>query len=585
MSVNEKNIKNKIKKLTDNKHFRCVPTNVSIDKIILNNKEELKLEPDDFVLFVGSNNVGKSRILKDIRLDMLNDVHSNTKKNVIINKIEYLSKNFNKLLKRRLIKSKLLKFENGLYHLTLDDGDTYNFDLNHGYISKRNFLKIFYTFLSTENRLKITNSINYNYITYNENYNLWIMDVLSKNEMKINKINEKLLNAFGKAIDVFEFGEDTYGKKYKIGTKEEIKYTVNQKIRDAKLKLESLENLHEQGDGIRSAVAILASLIVNENSICLIDEPETFLHPPQARILGKNIVELSEGRQCFVATHNIDIIRGVLENNSERIKIIKVERNENDTYLHMLDKNDIAKIANDRNLKYTNILNGLFYDNVVLCENESDCKFYSYILELIDKNISQKTLFCAVGGKDQFKIIAPLLKRLKINYKIIADIDLINSKERLQQLLDAIESNLYDRISVAHREFIDEYTNNSYSLLKSQEQIKKEINAIFNDEKFISEENAKKIKEILKNVNVFETFKMAGKHILPPGKCTNSYNEIESFLCSNNIYILECGEIERLIPEIESHGNKWVESVFEIYNDDDKIYDEAKKFIKKVFEI
>lgn len=41
-------------------------------------------------------------------------------------------------------------------------------------------------------------------------------------------------------------------------------------------KLGKMEDLHEQGDGIRSAVAILASLIVKENSLYLIDEPETF---------------------------------------------------------------------------------------------------------------------------------------------------------------------------------------------------------------------------------------------------------------------------------------------------------------------
>ncbi len=46
-----------------------------------------------------------------------------------------------------------------------------------------------------------------------------------------------------------------------------------------------MEDLHNQGDGIRNAVAVLASLIVNEHSF-LIDEPET-LHPPQGKCWEK----------------------------------------------------------------------------------------------------------------------------------------------------------------------------------------------------------------------------------------------------------------------------------------------------------
>ena len=34
------------------------------------------------------------------------------------------------------------------------------------------------------------------------------------------------------------------------------------------------------------------------------------------------------------------------------------------------------------------------------------------------------------------------------------------------------------------------------------------------------------------------------------------------------------------------HGNTWVEKTFEKYNDiDNKVYDEAKQFIKEVFDI
>ena len=46
---------------------------VYIKKVEFNNEENepLELKPDDIVVFVGPNNVGKSRILKDLRNDII----------------------------------------------------------------------------------------------------------------------------------------------------------------------------------------------------------------------------------------------------------------------------------------------------------------------------------------------------------------------------------------------------------------------------------------------------------------------------------------------------------------------------------
>ena len=49
---------------------------------------------------------------------------------------------------------------------------------------------------------------------------------------------------------------------------------------------------------------------------------------------------------------------------------------------------------------------------------------------------------------------------------------------------------------------------------------------------------------------------------------------------------MDCGEIEKLVPDIDSHGIKWVEKVFKTYKDmNNQVYDKAKEFIKKVFKI
>ena len=102
----------------------------------------------------------------------------------------------------------------------------------------------------------------------------------------------------------------------------------------------------------------------------------------------------------------------------------------------------------------------------------------------------------------------------------------------------------------------------------------------------MSEETANKIKLTLKNISYLKLLKNTGKSCLPAGKCTMEYDKIIEFLNMNNIYVVECGEIERFITQVDGHGNSWVENVFNIYPLlEEPVYDDVKKFIKNIFNI
>ena len=441
----------------------------------------------------------------------------------------------------------------------------------------------FSSFLSTEDRLTITKPIHYN--NSNDLYITNISETLKKSENHIKKLNDFMNASFKKSVDVYGNIQDGfYVQSYKIGSKDIIDKTISSNSRESNNILQNLENLNEQGDGIRSAFAILSSLIVNNHSIFFIDEPEAFLHPPQARLLGNEIVNLSEGKQCFISTHNIDLIRGIIETKSKRIKIIKINREENINKFHLLDNDSIFSISNDKNLKYSNILNGLFYRKIVLCEDESDCKLYSTVLESLDSDLYQNTLFCAVGGKDQFKIVLPLLKKLNIDYSIIADIDLINDKDKLKQLVNSISLGDYDKIKKAHSIFLDSYNDHIDDLIKTQDKIKQDVLECFNEEKYMSESQIRKIRDVLKNISRFKILKSGGESSLPAGECSINYFKVKEFLNERNIYILPCGEIERFCLEIDAHGDSFVNELFIKYSDiNDAHYDNIRLFLKTIF--
>lgn len=556
---------------------------VSIERIKFNDETLIDFESDDIVLLVGANNVGKSRTLKDLK-DDLNDL---CKPKVIVDEVTYKSSNFSVSQLKDYFEKNISKDSFGNYHVTIDDNQFQSFDTSTftDSMDEKQFYKVLFSFLSTENRLNITKPIIFNTIL--DNRSLRIMERLDSDSQSINALNKLLQIGFEKSIDTYEeYLDGTIVKKYKVGKSEIINNTINSSRRDSHDSLKAMEDLNSQGDGIRSAFAILASLIVNNHSLFLIDEPETFLHPPQARLLAKNIVNLSNDKQCFISTHNIDFIKGVLEADSSRVKIIKIDRFENKNKFNLVDNNSVAEIANDKNLRYTNILDGLFYDRLVLCENESDCKFYSAILENLDPVKYQNTLFCAVGGKHQFKKVVPLLKKLNIQYAIIADIDLINNKNDLRQLVNSIEDDCYNKINDYHTRFIEEFEEGMNSQIKTQAVIKTEINEMFNSEKYMSDDIARRIKESLKYISSFTILKSGGERILPQGECVTLFNKVKEFLNDHNVFIVECGEIERFVSDVKGHGNDWVEKTFARYNDiNNPVYDEAKQFIKNVFDI
>lgn len=458
-------------------------SSVVIKEITFNDGNKWKFNKDDIVLLVGPNNVGKSRTLKDLRED-LNDT---SKIKVLVKEVTYETTGFSEEQLRDYFERNYVKDSHGSYDVMIEENVYHSFnDFNFtNILDEKQFYKALFSFLSTENRLGLTRPIKFNSIVDNQNLN--IMRKLDIDSESISKLNQALDSGFQKSVEVHEdYLDGNMTKKYKIGESIEICNVIKSNKRDNLNKLKQFEDLHNQGDGIRNAVAVLASIIVNEHSLFLIDEPETFLHPPQARVLGKNIVRLSEGKQLFISTHNIDFIRGVLEEASSRVKIIKIDRYDNNNTFNLVNNDSISNISSDKNLKYTNILNGLFYNQVVLCENESDCKFYSAILEYEDLTTYQNTLFCAVGGKEQFKKIVPLLKRLNINYKIIADIDLINNIDSLKQLLNSIESQCYKRIEKQHKQFLENFEREMNSQVKTQERIKTEINEAFDADIYVS---------------------------------------------------------------------------------------------------
>ena len=184
------------------------------------------------------------------------------------------------------------------------------------------FSGLFTKFLSTEDRLKV--SIPPNAIS--------VVDGLPNEPIQYLQIDDDFEKRFSRYFNL-AFGYDLIVNKgagqkvpLHVGKTPEINQGEDRVHRNYLLRLGQLPTLEKQGDGMRGFVGVLLSAFVSE-SILFIDEPEAFLHPPQAYILGQMIAnDLPDDKQIFLSTHSEDLLKGIMSVMSDRIKIIRIQR-------------------------------------------------------------------------------------------------------------------------------------------------------------------------------------------------------------------------------------------------------------------
>ena len=96
------------------------------------------------------------------------------------------------------------------------------------------------------------------------------------------------------------------------------------------------------------ASVVLHVLAPISPSVLLLDEPEAFLHPPQARLLGEMIaLERSSRAQLFLATHSPDVLHGLISVAPENLRVLRIQRDGTVNRIKELDKDLVKKISVD----------------------------------------------------------------------------------------------------------------------------------------------------------------------------------------------------------------------------------------------
>jgi len=203
--------------------------------------------------------------------------------------------------------------------------------------------------------------------------------------------------------------------------------------------------LDEQGDGMRSFASVLLDTFTSDYSITLIDEPEAFLHPPQARLLGKILTKHNPNeRQLFISTHSEDFLQGLLDAESDNVTIIRINRQDSINHISTLNSENIKRLCRTPLLRYSNILSGLFHERVIVCEGDSDCLFYQAIMNSLyesRREIAPDILFTQCGGKGRIKDVVSALKAVNVPVSAVCDFDILNDSSKFKEIIAAFGEN------------------------------------------------------------------------------------------------------------------------------------------------
>lgn len=534
---------------------------LSFETITFSDDTTLSFDEDDIVVFVGPNNAGKSATLRE-----LEGWVAKSQAGVVVKSAA---------LKKTGSAADLLAYLHINAQKTGPTGSVYFggigfsiYESHIGYFDRRDdrhpVAPFFAKRLATESRISDSNPAPS--LALFQDPPTHPIHMLLMDEDLASDISGKFKHAFGMDLTVFRAGGSSYplyiGEKPNLEEgKDELSRGFVEAIQKSNVRLDS------QGDGMRSFASVLLHVLAAEtHSIQFLDEPEAFLHPPQARLLGRYIAESRKGQsQLFIATHSTDILDGLIEGGSNKVRIVRLRRDGDVNRVKELSNAETTAVAKDTLTRFSGVFDGIFFEHVVICESDADCMFYQSILNLPEISGSRRpdVLFVHTSGKHRMSKLAATLRSLDVPVSVIADIDILNDESVFRKLflqLGGEWSAAQPHLSAVSKAVVSQRPPLNASQVAGM--IASEIEGVTGTEEF-PQEKEKAIKRVFKSVSPWSRLKQSGRSALPNGQPTNHYNLLDDLCSAVGLWIVPEGEIEGFCRSIGSHGPGYVEKVLE----------------------
>lgn len=561
---------------------------IAISRLAFSDGTAVELGEDDVVLIVGPNNAGKSATLRAIRDKFQNPaVQSPVLEQVATSRRGTLTELL-EWLGLWAIRNTDAQPANPLYHAVgasvYQSQIQYEWERTDGQLSS--ISRWFCHMLTADERLQLCNPpVN---IALARDPPTHPFHYLQRDDKLELRISEKFRRAFG--LDLVVHRNAGSQVPVHVGQRPQPEPDEDRVSITYVERVERLPTLHTQGDGMRSFAGVLLATSVGRENIMLIDEPEAFLHPPQARLLGRTLVQdRGPERQLFIATHSTDVVRGVLDTESSSVRVLRIRREGTRNVVRLLDNNRIRELWSDPLLRYSNILDGLFHERVVVCESDSDCRFYSAILDSIQAlagaDASRPDLmFTHCGGKARLPVVIRALREVDVPVKAVADFDVLSDELPLKHIAEALGLK-WEEVERDWRQVKGAVDAKRPDL--STAEVKDAIEKILsrNHGSSLSQKAKSEISALLKRSSAWASAKTLGKAFVPSGDATKACDRLLARLRSAGLYVVEVGELEGFARSEPGHGPQWVNSVLARALATDPELSDARAFVSALAEV
>lgn len=542
----------------------------TISRLRFSGGDSFELRPNEKVILVGPNNSGKSQSLREILAICQN---GEKERPLVLTELKIVKTGDNEALKLFLESKADLIGANYRYknwQLPETHVQFWNLDfLIHGLA--QGFIKN----IAAKERLTICDQ---QLSVSPGDQKSKPQHVLYDDEALMKKISGLFRRAFGKDL-MFDFRGGSRLPIH-VGELPKIEGQVD-RVSDAYVQaVRANPLLDQQGDGMKSYAGILFEAVVADLDITLIDEPEAFLHPPQMRRLGETLASEVNG-QLIVATHSSDILRGFLEGTRGNVRILRIRRDAEKNYVAEAAPEVIKELWEKPELRYSNALEGIFHEQTIICEDDSDCRLINSVADHLATRSEeqwQDTAYVPTGGKHGVPKVAGVLRQIGVPVKAVFDIDFLSEQSLVQSTVEAFGGQwdeikqLWTRVDAAVR---------SGNKPKTGPQIKDKIITL------LTNSNADDLPrgdvvEAMKQGKEWSDVKKYGSQGIPNGDAQVAYAALRDKLVDMGIYLIPVGEIENFCPKIGSHGPKFVTKLLSTIQLGDDYLSDLRTFVEQV---
>jgi hypothetical protein len=186
--------------------------------------------------------------------------------------------------------------------------------------------------------------------------------------------------------------------------------------------------LNEYSDGVRCFVALLSAALALPFRIILVDDPEAFLHPPHARLLGRYLARIirEKNGSLVASTHSSQFLMGCVEEVGEAT-VVRLTYEDGLGTARALLPSELEPLMRDPLLRSADVLSALFHRGAVVAEADSDRAFYEELnrrLALVGRGVRDVLFSNAQNAQTIPRLVGPL-RKIGVPAVALADLDVV----------------------------------------------------------------------------------------------------------------------------------------------------------------